>query len=93
MHILGISLGLVALLASQATAQPSTNTDDLYSDYDYCQGITPIAYKTYKPLVQYSTSCPCCLFYQPQQFIAQTIFTILNISLAHTSFHPPSQRD
>ncbi|KAG0079376.1 Acid phosphatase-like protein 2 [Linnemannia elongata] len=50
MQVLGISLGLVALAASQATAQPSTNTSDLYSDYNYCQGITPIAYKTYKPM-------------------------------------------
>ncbi|KAH7046316.1 histidine phosphatase superfamily [Linnemannia elongata] len=50
MQVLGISLGLVALAASQAAAQPSTNTNDLYSDYNYCQGITPIAYKTYKPM-------------------------------------------
>ncbi|OAQ34044.1 hypothetical protein K457DRAFT_15236 [Linnemannia elongata AG-77] len=50
MQVLGISLGLVALAASQAAAQPSTNTSDLYSDYNYCQGITPIAFKTYKPM-------------------------------------------
>ncbi|KAF9904482.1 Acid phosphatase-like protein 2 [Linnemannia zychae] len=53
MHFSNISLGLVALLAaSQAAAAqaPATNTSNLYADYDYCQGITPIAFKTYKPM-------------------------------------------
>jgi hypothetical protein len=52
MHVLTTSLGLVALFAAQVAGQsaPSSN-DNLYANYDYCQGVTPIAGKTYKPIV------------------------------------------
>ncbi|KAG0301713.1 hypothetical protein BGZ97_002654 [Linnemannia gamsii] len=51
MHVLTTSLGLVALFAAQVAGQsaPSSN-DNLYANYDYCQGVTPIAGKTYKPI-------------------------------------------
>ncbi|KAF9576597.1 Acid phosphatase-like protein 2 [Mortierella alpina] len=38
----------MAVLITQAAAQPSAR--GLYSDYNYCQGITPVAHKTYKPV-------------------------------------------
>ncbi|KAG0375254.1 Acid phosphatase-like protein 2 [Mortierella sp. AD032] len=59
MHVLSFSLGVVAFLAAQvagqSTAAPATNNNNnnngnLYADYDYCQGIVPIAGKTYKPV-------------------------------------------
>lgn len=53
MHFLKLSLAVVAVLAAQVAGQSSntTTTDPLYSDYNYCQGISPVAHKTYKPIV------------------------------------------
>ncbi|KAF9988216.1 Acid phosphatase-like protein 2 [Mortierella antarctica] len=48
MHTLSLSLAVIAVLVTQAAAQPSAR--GLYSDYNYCQGITPVAHRTYKPV-------------------------------------------
>ncbi|KAF8948877.1 hypothetical protein BGZ47_001613 [Haplosporangium gracile] len=54
MHALTISIGLVALFVAQVTGQsaPTSNSNNgnIYANYDYCQAITPIAGKTYKPI-------------------------------------------
>ncbi|KAF9285127.1 Acid phosphatase-like protein 2 [Mortierella alpina] len=49
MHILKPTLAAITVLVVQVTSQPSAY-GDLYSDYDYCQGITSIAHKTYQPI-------------------------------------------
>ncbi|KAG0279855.1 Acid phosphatase-like protein 2 [Linnemannia exigua] len=48
MHPLRVSLASVAFLALQAAAQIG-EYNPIYSDYDYCQGITPTA-QTYQPM-------------------------------------------
>ncbi|KAK3847361.1 MAG: histidine phosphatase superfamily [Linnemannia gamsii] len=48
MHLLRVSLASVAILALQAAAQIG-EYNPIYSDYDYCQGITPTA-QTYQPM-------------------------------------------
>lgn len=50
MHLLRISLASVAFLALRTAAQIG-EYDPIYSDYNYCQGITPDS-KTYKPIVR-----------------------------------------
>ncbi|KAK5801848.1 histidine phosphatase superfamily [Linnemannia elongata] len=52
MHVLTFSLGLVAVLAAQVAGQsaPASNNENIYANYDYCQGASPIAGKTYKPI-------------------------------------------
>ncbi|KAG0214052.1 Acid phosphatase-like protein 2 [Mortierella sp. GBA30] len=40
---------MTAMLAAQVAGQ-SVGNGDIYSDYNYCQGISPIAHKTYKPM-------------------------------------------
>ncbi|KAG0046317.1 Acid phosphatase-like protein 2 [Gryganskiella cystojenkinii] len=51
MQFLKISLAVVAILAAQVAGQSSnTTTDPIYSDYNYCQGISPVAHKTYQPI-------------------------------------------
>ncbi|KAF9904481.1 hypothetical protein EC991_002641 [Linnemannia zychae] len=52
MHVLSFSLGVVAFLAAQVAGQSAApeSSNNLYADYDYCQGISPIAGKTYKPI-------------------------------------------
>ncbi|KAG0079377.1 Acid phosphatase-like protein 2, partial [Linnemannia elongata] len=52
MHVLTLSLGLVAVLAAQVAGQsaPASNNENIYANYDYCQGASPIAGKTYKPI-------------------------------------------
>lgn len=54
MHLLHVSLASVAFLALQAAAQIG-EYDPIYSDYDYCQGITSDS-KTYKPIVRSTIS-------------------------------------
>ncbi|KAF9962596.1 Acid phosphatase-like protein 2 [Mortierella alpina] len=49
MHILSPILAALAVLVAQGASQPSPN-GGIYNDYDYCQGITPIAHKTYQPI-------------------------------------------
>lgn len=50
MHLLRLSLASAAFFALQAAAQIG-EYDPIYSDYDYCQGITSDS-KTYKPIVR-----------------------------------------
>jgi len=50
MHFLKISLAVVAVLTAQVAGQ-SSNSSNIYADYNYCQGISPIAHKTYAPIV------------------------------------------
>ncbi|GJJ72955.1 hypothetical protein EMPS_05313 [Entomortierella parvispora] len=49
MHFLKISLAVVAVLAAQVAGQ-SSNSTNIYANYNYCQGISPIAHKTYAPI-------------------------------------------
>lgn len=51
MHILKPTLAAITVLVAQVASKPSAH-GDIYSDYDYCQGITPIAHKTYQPIVR-----------------------------------------
>ncbi|KAF9574313.1 Acid phosphatase-like protein 2 [Mortierella alpina] len=39
----------MVVLVAQVASQPLAS-GDIYSDYNYCQGITPIAHKTYQPI-------------------------------------------
>ena len=54
MHLLRVSLATVAFFALQAAAQIG-EYDPIYSDYDYCQGITADS-RTYKPIVRSTVS-------------------------------------
>lgn len=54
MHLLRVSLATVAFFALQAAAQIG-DYDPIYSDYDYCQGITADS-RTYKPIVRSTVS-------------------------------------
>ncbi|KAK9765303.1 hypothetical protein K7432_006473 [Basidiobolus ranarum] len=50
MHIIKSSLTIVALLSVQAVGQSTENGANIYKDYNYCQGISPVAKKTYHPI-------------------------------------------
>lgn len=57
MHVFNLAFAVASVLALQAAGQSTNGT--IYSDYNYCQGITPVAKETYQPMVSTATSTFC----------------------------------
>lgn len=51
MHILTASLAILSVVSLAQQGFAAQSSGDYYLDHNACQGISPIAHKTYRPLV------------------------------------------
>lgn len=79
MHVFNLAFAVASVLALQAAGQSTNGT--IYSDYNYCQGITPVAKETYQPMVSTITTSRFLLHYHFSSLTNQANFPLYRLEL------------